>query len=112
MKFLLRLAMIVGLAFATPALSHPGHDDDVEPIARAAAEAEAQRAVQTMVRRKMLDASWAARPPVDAELRHAGEGHQWRVIFTNPAAKDMAKRSLFVFLRADGKYLTFNHTGK
>jgi len=112
MNLVPRLLMILGLAFAAPAAAHPGHHEDVEPVARSTAEFQAQRAVRLMIRQKTLDPSWTDLPPVDAQLRDGAEGHQWRVVFKNPAAKPATRRTLVVILTADGKYVSFNHTAK
>lgn len=110
MKLALRFAAILSLGLAGAAFAHPGHDH--EPVTRAVAEAKAKTVVQAMVRQKLLEASWSARPAAAAELRDDGGGQaEWRVTFRNPAAKVTAKRTLFVFLAEDGGYLTSNHTG-
>lgn len=109
------VALILGLsATAVPAFAHPGgHGEEVTTIPVANAEAKAKTVVDTMIGRDILEASWRGLNPVSSNLREGDTGGlEWVVVFKNPAAKDPAKRTLYVFLSSDGFYLAANHTGK
>jgi len=110
MTRLARLIVVLTGVLAAPAFAHPGHS---HAIKQPAAETKAKAVVQTMIQRKILDASWAGRAPARAERRDGGGGEvEWLVTFRNDTAKDPAKRTLYVFLAEDGEYLAANHTGK
>ena len=111
----LAAALVLGLAApAFPAFAHPGgHGEETVTIPRANAEAKARTVVDTMIGRDILEASWRGLSPASADLREGGTGGlEWVVVFKNPAAKDAAKRTLYVFLSSDGIYLAANHPGK
>lgn len=116
MKRLLPLAAVLTLGLAAPAfpvLAHPGHGEETVTIPQANAEAKARTVVDTMIGRDILEPSWRGLKPDSADLREGDTGGlEWVITFRNPAAKDAAKRVLYVFLSSDGIYLAANHTGK
>ncbi len=117
MKRLLPLAAVLALGLvapAFPALAHPGgHGEEVVTIPKANAETKARTVVDTMIGRDILEPSWRGLKASSADLREGDTGGlEWVVTFRNPAAKDAAKRVLYVFLSSDGIYLAANHTGK
>ena len=110
----LAAALAIGLvAPAWPVLAHPGHDEETVTIPKANAEAKAKTIRDTMIARDLLEPSWRGLAPTSADLREGDSGGlEWVVTFRNPAAKDPAKRALYIFLSNDGIYLAANHTGK
>ena len=116
MKRFLPLAAVLSLGLvapAFPALAHPGHDEEPVTIPQGNAEAKAKTVVDTMIARDILEPSWRRLKAERSDLREGSSGGlEWVVVYRNPAAKDPAKRALYVFLSSDGIYLAANHTGK
>jgi hypothetical protein len=110
--FAFALALAIS-APAAPVFAHPGHDEELAPaVSRSVAEGRARSVVQTLIKNKVLEPSWAGRSPSTAELKTTGGAEEWVVTFKNDTAKDATKRTLYVFLSAGGEYVAANHTGQ
>ena len=107
------LAAALAAVFAAPALAHPDHDAPGRPLSDGAeVSAKARTMIDTMIERKVLDASWRGATPRKVEYRTPnGRSPEWVVTFANPKATDTTKRALYVMFNPWGDYLAANHTG-
>jgi hypothetical protein len=72
----------------------------------------AERMTDSLVRSAMLDKSWKKRKFRETKTRMAETKKLWVVAYANPVEKDETKKTLYVFLDDNGKYLDANHDGK
>lgn len=66
----------------------------------------------TLVKAGKLDASWRAIKHDKAELVDGRKGKEWKVTFTDAAAKDKSKETLYMFFTATGNFIAANYTGQ
>lgn len=104
------LALSVSSAHAGPGASGHSHAP-VTPITAEKALATASSAVAAIVQKGKLDGSWAKIEPTQAKMKKFKHGQEWVVTFTNPKVTDQEKKTLYVFLSADGQYLAANFSG-
>ena len=72
--------------------------------------AEQRRA--SLVKTGKLDASWTAAKQDAIELVDGKKGKEWKVRYSNPAAADKAKQTLFIFFSHSGNFIAANFTGQ
>lgn len=88
-----------------------GHTHEHSINARQA-ETRAQKVVDQLIDKKVVEPSWKGSKPVESAQKAAGEKKLWQVTFKNATAADPAKQTLYVFLSAGGKYVAANHSGR
>lgn len=59
-----------------------------------------------------IDAAWKAIQHDKIEQVDGKKGKEWKVTFKDPAAKDKAKETLYVFFTLPGNFIAANFTGK
>jgi hypothetical protein len=65
-----------------------------------------------LVKAGKLDASWATVKHDKAELVDGKKGKEWKVSFKDPAAKDKARHTLYMFFTPVGNFIAANFTGQ
>lgn len=114
-KQLLATALASTLAFAPQAQAAEGskcHFHGNQPAAQAVVTDCAAQRRDALVKSGKLDASWQAIKPEKIEAVDGKKGKEWKVTFSNPAAADKAKPSLFMFFTETGNFMAANFTGK
>lgn len=103
----------LGLVTA-PAFSGPGHEHshDHGPISEEAVKQKATKQIAALVKKGKVDKSWSEIKPEKAYQKTFKKGPEWVVEFTNSAAPDKAKQTLYLFYTLDGHYMAANFTGK
>ena len=71
----------------------------------------AQR-IEVLVKKGKVDASWKGKTHESIEVVEMPKGKEWKVTFSNPAAKDALKSKLYLYFTHTGNFLAANHTGK
>jgi hypothetical protein len=105
------LAVLLLVLFPiTPSLlAHEGHKHETIDAVKAAVRGK--EVVVMMVEKGKLEARWKLIEPQKTAIKKVKDRDEWEVIFENPAAKDKAKASLYVYLATDGDYKAANFTG-
>ncbi len=116
MKSLIVISTLVStFVFASSAQAGEGgschfHGNKPAPEATVKDCAEQRRAA--LVKNGKLDASWGSAKQEAIELVDGKKGKEWKVRFTNPAATDKSKQTLFVFFAHNGNFIAANFTGQ
>lgn len=76
------------------------------------ASAKATHTMQNMVKRGVIDKSWASVQAAKAEKKSFSKGDEWVVSFKNDKIGDKEKQVLYIFYSLDGHYIAANYTGK
>ena len=99
---------------AAPAFSGPGHEHahPQESISAEVVKQEATKQVTDLVSKGKVDKSWSAIKPTKTYQKTFEKGSEWVVEFTNSAAPDKTKQTLYLFYTLDGHYMAANFTGK
>jgi hypothetical protein len=114
-----RLLSIFGLsivaAITNPAMAGPGdgcHFHGSKPAAEAVVIKCADQRKESLVKGGKLEGSWVPVKHESISMIDGKKGKEWRVVYKNPAAKDKAKSSLFMFFTPVGNFIAANHTGQ
>ncbi|MHB8766632.1 MAG: DUF6488 family protein [Deferrisomatales bacterium] len=105
-------ALLLALSLTAHAGTSGKNHAHGKPIDAAEAQVDAGAAVERLVAKGKLDASWKGVKAEKAEKKTFDKGPEWLVTFQNPAASDETKRTLYVFLTLNGDYVAANFTGK
>ncbi|MGJ7582771.1 DUF6488 family protein [Variovorax sp. RHLX14] len=100
---------------AGPALAAEGGSCHFHGNAPAAEKVVVDCAAQrkaSLVSGGKIDKSWEAVKVDKAEQVDGKKGKEWKVSFTNTAATDPAKGTLYVFMSPAGNYIASNFTGR
>ena len=65
-----------------------------------------------LITRGKLDASWKGVKLEKAEVVEGKKMKEWKLTFNNPAEKDAAKKTLFMFYALTGNLIGANFTGQ
>lgn len=111
---------IIAVTFSTlslltmPAFSGPGHDHSHSHAAITAqgVEQKAAKQVAALIAKGKVDKGWSAIKPTKSYQKTFEKGQEWVVEFTNSAAPDKTKQTLYLFYTLDGHYVAANFTGK
>lgn len=116
MKSLFFIAMLsTTMLVASPALAGEGgscHFHGNKPAAESVVKDCAEQRRASLVKSGKLDASWQAAKPEAPEMVDGKKGKEWRVRYTNPAAADKSKQTLFLFFSPSGNFIAANFTGQ
>lgn len=116
MKHLITIASLVAtLTVAAPAFAAEGiscHFHGYKPAAEATVTDCAMQYKAKLVQTGKLDASWQAVRQEKIETVEGNKGKEWKVSFQNPAEKDKAKATLFLFFSLPGNFIAANFNGK
>ena len=102
------------LVIAQPVAAGPGHagHSHSHEVDAAGAQEAARNIVDKLIQKKKLDASWNKGEFSGANKKVFGDKTEWVVTFNNSSAKDPSKKTLYIFLTLEGKYLAANFTGQ
>jgi hypothetical protein len=108
-----KLALAMTSAFAamtltTPLAAHPEDEGMFAPRGPSTAEL-AKQAIDSLVEKKKLPASWSAAKLVSFDFRTKNGVDQYVLIYENSAIKQAAKRKLYVLMSTSGEFLSANH---
>ena len=118
MNFIAPLStLVLGLALATstPSIAGPGgscHFHGSAPASEAVVLDCATQRKATLVTAGKLDKSWQLPKADKVEQVEGKKGKEWRVTFNDPAAKDKAKQTLYMFFTLPGNFIAANFTGQ
>lgn len=113
MRFCRIIAAILFLISTASANAHVGgHGNADDALTARDAPQLAEKAVQSLLWDRKLDASWYKRQLVETKAWQGKGGRLWMVSYKNPAENDPKKQMLYVFMDELGNYLDVNHTGK
>ena len=83
-----------------------------KPAAEATVLGCAQQRKEALVKAGKIDAPWQAIKHDKVEAVDGKKGKEWKVTFKDPAAKDKAKETLYIFFTAPGNFIAANFTGQ
>ena len=116
MKTLIAISALAStLVFAPQASAGEGgscHFHGSKPTTEGMVKDCAEQRRATLVKGGKLDASWGSAKQGAIELTDGKKGKEWKVRYTNPAAADKAKQTLFVFFAHNGNFIAANFTGE
>jgi hypothetical protein len=106
--------------FALPALSPVAmadvggscHFHGQKPATEAVVTDCANKRRATLVKSGKLDSTWQNAKLEKLELVDGKKGKEWKVSFSNPAASDKTKQTLYVFFSHPGNFIAANFTGQ
>ncbi len=116
MKYALSTAAVLAATWmGQPAMASEGgscHFHGSKPAAEATVLGCAQQRKEALVKAGKIDASWQAIKHDKVEAVDGKKGKEWKVTFKDPAAKDKAKETLYIFFTAPGNFIAANFTGQ
>ncbi len=107
-------SVLLGLALtAAPvyAAEHESGGHTHQQMTQAAASDAATKKRDDLVKAGKLENSWGSVAVKSVEQKTFSKGPEWLVTFQNDAAKDPAKRTLYMFYDMNGHFLAANFTG-
>jgi hypothetical protein len=114
-SFAIAIASAALLSFGTPAFADKGgscHFHGSTPARQETGLTCAAQRKDALASSGKLDASWKAVKHEKVEQVDGRKGKEWKVTFSNPAATEKDKQTLYVFLSLPGNVLAANFTGK
>jgi hypothetical protein len=115
MKTLIAAASLIALfAAATPTVANEAgscHFHGYKPATESVVLGCAKQRKDALVKSGKLDASWQALQHNQIEQVEGKKGKEWKVAFKDPAAKDKAKETLYMFFTMTGNFIAANFTG-
>lgn len=105
------LSLFSMLAIAGGGHNH-GHGHSHEPINQATANSKATKILNSFVKQKTIDKSWASTSVSSSEKKSFNGKQEWVISFMNEKSIDAKKRKLYIFLTLSGDYIAANYTGK
>ncbi len=118
MKTLITALTLSFVFFGAPAIAGSGHDHghghshEQTPVNQAAAEKNADKVINSLIKRDKIDKSWASVKASSVEKKIIAGHAEWLVIFINKKVSDADKQKLYVFLTVTGQYIAANYTGE
>lgn len=114
-SILLSVALLALPAFSPVALADVGvscHFHGKKPATEAVVTDCANQRRAALVKNGKLDSSWQAAKLEKLELVDGKKGKEWKVAFSNPAATDKSKQTLYIFFSHPGNFIAANFTGQ
>ena len=114
-KIALTLASFAALADGGSAMAEEGgscHFHGKTPASEKTVIDCASQRKASLVKGGKLDKSWEAVKPEKVEQVDGKKGKEWKVSFSNAAANEAGKNTLYVFFSLPGNYIASNFTGK
>jgi hypothetical protein len=108
------IAFAAAFAMATPVAASEGgscHFHGNKPAEEKIVVGCAIQRKDGLVAGGKIDAAWKAVKHDKAEQVDGKKGKEWKVTFRDPAAKDKAKDTLYVFFTLPGNFIAANFTG-
>jgi len=116
MKILIRTAIFSLFTLAPiSAYAEPGdgcHFHGKKPVAEETVLKCATQRKDYLVKDGKLDKNWVTVTHTSIAYVAGKKGQEWKVSFTNPAATDQAKNTLYMFFTPPGNFIAANYTGK
>lgn len=109
------VVLVSTLLFAPLAMADKGgscHFHGSKPATEGTVKDCAEQRRATLVKGGKLDASWTGAKQDAIELVDGKKGKEWKVPYTNPAATDKARQTLFIFFSHSGNFIAANFTGQ
>lgn len=109
------VTLVSSLVFAPQAMAGEGgscHFHGNTPVSEDVVKDCAEQRRAALVKTGKLDASWTAAKQEAVELVEGKKGKEWKVRYSNPAAADKAKQTLFIFFSHSGNFIAANFTGQ
>lgn len=109
------VTLVSSLVFAPQAMAGEGgscHFHGNTPVSEGVVKDCAEQRRASLVKTGKLDASWTAAKQEAVELVDGKKGKEWKVRYSNPAAADKAKQTLFIFFSHSGNFIAANFTGQ
>lgn len=107
--------LISTFTFAPLAIAGEGgscHFHGGKPATEAVVKDCAEQRRATLVKGGKLDPSWSTAKQEAIELVEGKKGKEWKVRYSNPAAADKSKQTLFIFFSQSGNFIAANFTGQ
>ena len=114
-KLIITAAAFATLALAAPVYGSEGgncHFHGNTPAKEAAVISCASQRKDTLLASGKIDAAWKALKHDKIEQVDGKKGKEWTVTFKDPAVKDKAKETLYVFFTLPGNFIAANFTGQ
>ena len=116
MKAILLTAALAALqSFSPVALADKGgncHFHGKTPATQAVVTDCATQRRDALVKAGKLESSWQSATLGTLGLVDGKKGKEWKATFTNPAAADKTKQTLYVFFSHPGNFIAANFTGQ
>lgn len=116
MKTLITTSILFStFTFAHLAIAGEGgscHFHGSKPATEAVVKDCAEQRRVTLVKGAKLDPSWSTAKQEAIELVDGKKGKEWKVRYSNPAAVDKSKQTLFIFFSHSGNFIAANFTGQ
>jgi hypothetical protein len=112
---LIASAFATAFAMTAPAVASEGgscHFHGSKPAEEKTVVGCAVQRKDGLVANGKIDAAWKSIKHDKVEQVDGKNGKEWKVTFTDPAAKDKAKETLYVFFTLPGNFVAANFTGK
>ncbi len=110
------ITMALGLALSLPARADDEgacHFHGRTPASESTVVGCAEDRKDELVSEGKLDKSWnAVKKPDTAAIVQGKKAREWRVVYKNPAVKDAAKATLYLFFTPQGNFVAANFTGE
>jgi hypothetical protein len=114
-KFLIA-ATLLAASLATPAARADAgsscHFHGNKPAAESTVLGCAAQRKDTLVKAGKLDVAWQAIKHDSVALVDGKKGKEWKVTFRDPASKDPAKSTLYMFFTPVGNFVAANFSGQ
>lgn len=113
--FIIVLASVAAVGLSNPVLASEGggcHFHGNTPAKEVTVVGCALQRKDTLATSGKIDPSWKALKHDKVEQVDGKKGKEWKVTFKDPAAKDKAKETLYVFFTLPGNFIAANFTGK
>lgn len=114
-KFIIAIASVAAFGLSAPVLASGGgecHFHGNTPAKEATVVGCAVQRKDALVSSGKIDPSWKALKQEKVEQVDGKKGKEWKVAFKDPAAKDKAKETLYVFFTLPGNFIAANFTGR
>lgn len=114
-KYVYIATLVAAVAPNAPAIAGPGgscHFHSAKPASDSVVVDCANQRKEALIANGKLEKAWQAVKLEKAELVDGKKGKEWRVTFKDPAAKDKAKETLYLFFTAPGNFIAANFTGQ
>lgn len=112
---ILSLALLALPAVSPLALADVGgscHFHGKKPATESVVTDCANQRRAALVKSGKLESSWQGARLEKLELVDGKKGKEWKVAFTNPAATDKSRQTLYIFFSHPGNFIAANFTGQ
>ena len=112
---ILSFALLALPAFSPVALADVGgscHFHGNKPAAESVVSDCANQRRAALVKSGKLDSSWHGAKLEKLELVDGKKGKESKVVFSNPAATDKTRQTLYIFFSHPGNFIAANFTGQ